>query len=148
MYHFLLRSNLEECSDSLSETVYVSTPDTLNLSLMSNAEADKLCEDGTLIKATVTGENEEYLFTWVTPQGDSIVTKNSVLNNVGAGTYICKVTDSNNCSSVYETVKLSTVDDLDQIEVKSISQQSVCFNEDAFELKIDYANKFLLAIII
>ena len=139
-YHFLLRSNLEECSDSLSETVYVSTPDTLNLSLMSNAEADKLCEDGTLIKATVTGENEEYLFTWVTPQGDSIVTKNSVLNNVGAGTYICKVTDSNNCSSVYETVKLSTVDDLDQIEVKSISQQSVCFNEDAFELKIDYAN--------
>ena len=139
-YHFLLRSNLEECSDSLFETVYVSTPDTLNLSLMSNAEADKLCEDGTLIKATVTGENEEYLFTWVTPQGDSIVTKNSVLNNVGAGTYICKVTDSNNCSSVYETVKLSTVDDLDQIEVKSISQQSVCFNEDAFELKIDYTN--------
>ncbi len=139
-YHFLLRSNLEECSDSLSETVYVSTPDTLNLSLMSNAEADKLCEDGTLIKATVTGENEEYLFTWVTPQGDSIVTKNSVLNNVGAGTYICKVTDSNNCSSVYGTVKLSTVDDLDQIEIKSISQQSVCFNEDAFELKVDYSN--------
>ncbi len=139
-YHFLLRSNLEECSDSLSETVYVSTPDTLNLSLMSNAEADKLCEDGTLLKATVTGENEEYQFTWVTPQGDSIVTKNSVLNNVGAGTYVCKVTDSNNCSSVYKTVKLSTVDDLDQIEIKSISQQSVCFNEDAFELKVDYSN--------
>jgi gliding motility-associated-like protein len=88
-------------SCTLRDTVFISQPDLISVSIESNFVRTPDADNGSAT-ANVTGNPEDFTFLWST--GDTTQT----INNLTAGTYTVTVTDQNGCTAT-ETVVIEIV---------------------------------------
>jgi trimeric autotransporter adhesin len=53
------------------------------------------------VTTSFNGGTQPYTYAWLDAQGNSIGTNNPTLNNIGAGAYVCNITDANGCTFSY-----------------------------------------------
>ena len=124
----------KSCPDGQTETIIVKRPEPLNVDLMVNGI---VCQDA-VITAYATGENENYTYTWVKPDGQEVTTSTNTLANVGAGKYKCVVKDSEGCSTAEGEAFVSEIENLSELKLISVTQDETCFGTDNAEVVVIY----------
>ncbi len=124
----------KSCPDGQTETITIKRPQPLNVDLMVNGI---VCQDA-VITAYATGENENYTYTWIKPDGQEITTSSNTLANVGAGRYKCVVKDSEGCSTAEGEAFVSEIENLSELKLISVTQDETCFGTDNAEVVVIY----------
>lgn len=135
-YRFRYESPDENCVgdavEVMAEIIGVEHPLSLDVVVNGTACVDNVAE------VHVSGENGEYGYTWVYPDGTK-QKGDSVLKNAGVGLYVCEVT--NDCSTLSETVEIGPASDLSRLQLNDVRQSALCFDESAAKLIISYSNE-------
>lgn len=124
----------KSCPDGHTEKITIKQPQPLNVDLMVNGI---VCQDA-VITAYATGENEDYTYTWIKPDGEEITTSSNTLANVGAGKYKCIVKDSQGCSTAEGEAVVSELKNLSELKLLSATQDESCFGSDNAEIVVIY----------
>lgn len=124
----------KSCPDGQTEKITIKQPEPINVDLMVNGI---VCQDA-VITAYATGENGDYTYTWIKPDGEEITTSSNTLANVGAGKYKCVVKDSQGCSTAEGEAVVSEIKNLSELKLISATQDETCFGTDNAEIVVIY----------
>lgn len=124
----------KSCPDGQTEKITIKQPEPMNVDLMVNGI---VCQDA-VITAYATGENGDYTYTWIKPDGEEITTSSNTLANVGAGKYKCVVKDSQGCSTAEGEAVVSEIKNLSELKLISATQDETCFGTDNAEIVVIY----------
>ncbi|MCQ2218940.1 MAG: hypothetical protein MJZ33_10765 [Paludibacteraceae bacterium] len=136
VYPLTYSSGIDNCSDHVSMDIEIKAPKPLKADLMVNGI---VCQDA-VITAYTSGENGEYSYRWVKPNGDTISTSDNHLSNVGAGRYECIVEDKGGCSKISSFAMVSPIESLSPLKLISVSVDETCYASDNAKIGVLYYN--------
>ncbi len=136
-YQALFKKNDPNCSDSVSASFSIFSPEPLTLSLTSNGAA---CAEGA-VTVTAAGGAGKYIYHWTNPMGEKFDSVSTKLNDVSAGDYICVVEDSTGCLSRPDTLSIvPNVEDLSELtKDTTIIKNITCFKGENGTIEVHFS---------